>query len=596
MDDKLTGFLCYDFEVFKQNWLVVIKDLVTEEVTKIFDNAEALKDFYEKHKYYIWVGFNSRSYDSNILKAIICGFNPYDMNDWIINKNRKGWEFSDQLKNIQLYDYDCYLENGGSLKRLEAYLGLDIHETTVPFDIDRKLTPQEILDTFKYCEWDVHCTEEVFCRRKGEFDTMWGLIKMFNMPVKYISKTKVQLVSEILEAKKQNFNDEWDFDIEPCIDIKRYTNVLDWFKNPENRNKDAKYNFETKDCKCTIAWGGIHGECGKYFVDKVKGYCCDISSMYPASMINHDMLSRAISDKNKFVEIRDKRLEYKKMKSPLANVLKPCINGIYGAMGFDYSNLVDKRNMRRVCCLGQLALTELIERVEDYCYITNINTDGIYFEVNNDEDFEKIKNISSEWEKDTMYDLEWEPYSALYQANVNNYILVHPDGSIKCKGAMVKYNSPLDNDCSIINDAIRSYFVEKKTPEETIYSCDELIKFQKIFHVSSLYKQALKNCTFRKESYIKEETGRKNTRVVWNGDGIIFNERTFRVFASTDDNEGMLFKKKDNKNPEKFANCPDHCIIINEDIRDKKCSDIPDLDKQWYVDETYKRINLFENG
>ena len=39
----------------------------------------------------------------------------------------------------------------------------------VSFDIDRKLTDEEILKTLKYCQFDVFATYEVFKERKSIF-------------------------------------------------------------------------------------------------------------------------------------------------------------------------------------------------------------------------------------------------------------------------------------------------------------------------------------------------------------------------------------------------------------------------------------------
>jgi len=42
-----------------------------------------------------------------------------------------------------------------SLKKIEGNLGKSIVESKVDFNIDRKLTPEENLETIKYCEYDV---------------------------------------------------------------------------------------------------------------------------------------------------------------------------------------------------------------------------------------------------------------------------------------------------------------------------------------------------------------------------------------------------------------------------------------------------------
>ena len=62
------------------------------------------------------------------------------------------------------------------------------------------------------------------------------------------------------------------------------------------------------------------------------------------------------------------------------------------------------------------------------------------------------------------------------------------------------------------------------------------------------------------------------------------------MFASRSVKDGILYKYK-NESPNKFANCPDRVKIVNDDIIGVK---VPMwLDKKWYVDEAYKRINRF---
>ena len=140
--------------------------------------------------------------DQYILKGIICGFDPKKVNDFIIVEDRPGWQYSNAFRNISLNNYDVMGNVDRGLKVFEGFMGNDIRETSVPFDIDRKLTPSELEETIKYCRHDVEQTIEVFLRRKADFDAQFGLLKMYNMPLSNISKTKVQLSAEILEAKK----------------------------------------------------------------------------------------------------------------------------------------------------------------------------------------------------------------------------------------------------------------------------------------------------------------------------------------------------------------------------------------------------------
>lgn len=599
--------LAYDFEVFRYNWMVVIADLVAEKEEVIIDDSEKLKSFYESHKDYLWVGFNSSAYDQWILKSILAGYNPYDMNEHLITKKMKGWQFSDSLRDYKLYNYDCYLENKGSLKRLEGYMGSSIHESSVDFRINRPLTEDEIKETVKYCRHDVSETIKVFCKRKSEFDALFSLIKLYNLPLEDITKTKAQCSATVLGAEKHEYDDEWNFPLEKeCIEgIKKYTNVVDWFSSSESRVPNAELNVVVGGCPCTFAQGGVHGAIKNYF-EKGRFLCADVASLYPSEMIQYNLLSRSAKNKDRYVEIYHKRLQLKaegkkKEQAPYKIVL----NATYGIQNFKYSPMYDPQRAHRVCFLGQLALLDLCEKIEHLGQIVQQNTDGVYIKINETKGCEEeFYRICEDWEKRYRLNLEFDVVKALYQKDVNNYIEVYEkvdkNGNpiIKAKGAMVKDLSELDYDLPIVNFAIRAYFVYGVPPEKTVQDNNNLIDFQKIYHVSSLYDRALKNCTFSKESYIKEETGRKNTRTVWNNDGIVFEtERTFRVFASKDQNEGALYKQKIGKNPEKFAGSPEHCFIENGNIVGKTCEEYIDvLDKQWYINEAYRRIRQFKEG
>ena len=83
----------YDFEVFRYDWLVVLIDLNARKETVIINDPDKLKRFYEEHKGVIWAGYNSRNYDQYILKAILCGFDPKPVNDWIIAEAKPGYRY-----------------------------------------------------------------------------------------------------------------------------------------------------------------------------------------------------------------------------------------------------------------------------------------------------------------------------------------------------------------------------------------------------------------------------------------------------------------------------------------------------------------------
>ena len=389
---------------------------------------------------------------------------------------------------------------------------------------------------------------------------------MFNLPLKYISKTKVQLSAIVLGATKRPHNDEFEISIPDTLQVEKYKEIVDWYRNPVNMDYEKKLEIDVAGVPHIFAWGGLHGA-----IDKYSGtghyLMMDVASLYPSLMIEYGYQSRNIEDKNKYREIRDMRLKYKREKNPLQAPLKIVLNGTYGAMKDKHNNLYDPRQANNVCVAGQLLLLDLIEHLEPYCDIIQSNTDGILIKLRDINDFDLIDDIAYEWEQRTRLELEFDQYEKVFQKDVNNYVVVDYDGKMKSKGAYVKKLNDLDYDLPIINKAMIEFMVNGVLPEQTIEECDDLREFQKIVKVSSKYW-----------------TGQHN--------GKYLSDKTFRVFASTDENDGTIYKiKSPGANPEKFANTPDRCFINNDNVIGVKCPD--NLDKKWYIEKTYERLEQF---
>lgn len=560
-----------DFEVFHSDWLCVAVDTKNEKTIEIVNDREKLINLYEENKNDIWIGYNIRHYDQYILKGIILNFNPKEINDYIIIDKNPGWKFSSSFKNVSLNIYDVMTSFHG-LKQLEGFMGNNIEETSVDFNIDRKLTDDEIRESLKYCTHDVLQTIEVFSNRIEEFEAHLGLINEFNISLKYISKTKVQLSAMILEATKKEHDDEFDIKFIDTLKLNKYNHILKWYKNPVNRNYECELETIVAGVVHKFAWGGLHGAIEKYINTGVF-INIDVRSFYPALMIEYDFLSRNVRDSKKYREIRDKRLEFKKNKDSRQAPLKIVLNGTYGAMKDKFNPLYDPRQANNVCINGQLLLLDLIEKLEPFCEIIQSNTDGVLVKLKHIDDFKLIDDICYEWETRTRMELEFETFVKVIQADVNNYILVKPNGEYKSKGAYVKKLNVLDNDLPIINSAIVNFLLKNISVENTINNCNKLIEFQKIVKISSNYKYAI----------LGHWTGRgKNKKFT----GEKLKDKTFRIFASKYSKNG-IFKVND-RNPEKFADTADNIFIDNSDIRDKNIPE--ELDKSWYINLAKKRL------
>lgn len=567
----------YDFEVFKHDWMVVVINPVTHDERVIINDADALTALYEGHKREIWVGYNNLHYDQFIFKGILCGFDPKAINDFIIAEGHKGWQYSSLLRKVYMVNYDVFHpRTDRGLKTHEAYLGNDICETTVPFDIDRKLTEAEIAETVKYCRHDVEQTIEVFMQRKSEFDARMDLLKMFNLPLVYLGKTDAQLTAIILGAERpaRPRDDEFDIVPLPCLDLGPYDFIRSWYLDSANQDYSATLDFDIAGCPHKCAWGGLHGAIAQY---AGEGYFInvDVESYYPAEMIAHALLSRNVQDPSKFKGIRDHRIELKHAKDPRQKALKLVVNGTYGASKDKFNALYDPRQANMVCVNGQLMLIDLMHKlVRDVgAEIIQSNTDGVLirmpdgFDGGPDAFYDRVDDVAYEWEHRTGMGLEFDEFTRVYQKDVNNYVLVAADGSMKTKGAYVKKLGPLDYDLAVVNKALVEFMVHGVPVEDTIAADDDLIDYQRVVKVSGKYKYGVHG----------------HERLT---------DRCFRVFASTRESDGMIGRVKAGKaKPEKFGNTSEHSFIDNGDVHGKKCPS--HLDKSWYIQLAKTRLAQF---
>lgn len=557
----------YDFEVFLYDWLVVIINPIEGKRVVIVNDSLALHCYYENHKNEIFVGYNSRNYDSAIFKGILLDLDPKDINDDIILDGRKPFEIDERFRKMKLLNYDLFTERG--LKTLEGFMGNDIRESTIPFDLPRPLTTSEIHETIKYCRHDVEQTIEVFKRRKADYDAQIDLIDTFDLSLESISLTKAQLTANIIGCQRLEHHDEFNLMFVPTLKISKYREVLDWFKNPENMDYRKSLNVNVCGIPHQFGWGGLHGYPVEPIYRKGRIYHVDVTSYYPSMMIEYDFLTRNCSEKEKYKRIYDTRVALKKAgKKKEQAPYKIILNATYGIMKDKNSKAYDPLMANNVSVNGQLMLLDLLEHLEPCAEILQSNTDGIILMIDDSDAAEaKMKEVCAEWMKRTKMGLGFDEITEIWQKDVNNYVFRFKNGKLERKGAYVKEPSELDYDLTVINTAMIDYLTQGIPVETTIKNCKKLIDFQKIVKVSSNYAVGFHN-------------------------GKMLTDKTYRVFASNNPHDGFVGRAKTvDSTPEKFANTPEHAFIMNESVNDKP---IPaNLDYKWYIDLANERLVQF---
>lgn len=576
---------------------MVIIDMGKKQEHVIINDAAELERIYKENDKGIWTGYNNVHYDQYIKKGILCGFDPKRVSDFIIEKGNPGWKFSSLFKNIELFNYDVMLGTDKGLKVLEGFMGNNIKESSIPFNIQRKLTKEEIEETVKYCRHDVEQTIEVFLKRIDEFNTMMFFIKHFKLSLDFLSKTKAQLAAKILGGnhKGKHFDDEFQFPILECLRLKKYRFVADWYKKPENHDySKSQKSVMVAGVPHNFSWGGGHGAREKYHV--VGDFLIiDVTAYYPSLQKKYKFGYRVMDNPENFEFIHDSNIEFKKKGDKKARQpFKIMDNAISGQMKQKSSALYDPMSNNSICINGQLLLLDLVEHLEPFCELVQNNTDGIIIRLfDYDNDFDVIDKIVSEWETRTGMTMEFETFfGEIYQKDVNNYLLVDREiGTVKRKGSYLKALSDLDNDLPILNKALNDYMVHGISVEKTINDCNDLKEFQMVRRISKLYTKILHGGYWESYQATNPASGRMKTFKRFVGKREELKERCVRVFASVDMNDGGLWKVKGADKIEKLEGTPEHSFIWNDEVNGVA---VPaKLDKQWYINLAKKRLNDF---
>ena len=582
--------IVYDVEVFCEDWLVIFKDIETGKYTCVHNDNEELIECLSEDC--IYIGFNSKHYDQFIIKAICCGFTPQEVkqvNDFIIGGGQ-GWEcpmlrdFFFRFNNVDIKDD---MQMGLSLKAIEGHLGLSVEESTVPFDIDRPLTEEELKETAKYCIHDVDTTEKLVELRKDYLKNKIHIGKLAGLDeVKAMGMTNAKLTAALLKAEQKPHDDERKYVYPP--NLKREyipQEVFDFFDrmyDPEISDKELfsdKQTFSIGDCPGVVGYGGIHAAIPNYFFVETEDRVIrnkDVASYYPHLMTLCGYTSRNIPSAKVFEDVLETRMKAKASgDKATANALKLVVNTTYGALLNKYNDLFDPLMGRSVCITGQLFLMELAQHlyadIPDL-KIVQLNTDGIMVECDR-KYLPMLDEICDEWQSRTGFELEEDAVVRIAQKDVNNYVEVQEGGKAKSKGGyLVRGISTvgafnINNNACIVAAAVKEYLVNGVPVEDTINGCNDIFQFQLIAKAGVKYREAYHLVDGEKVPV----------------------QKVNRVYATKDERYGKLFKvKAENDSTAKIEMLPEHCIIDNDNHLT-----IDDVDKTFYIEMAKKRINDF---
>lgn len=643
----------FDFEVFKNWWCVVVSDeedeyqsspynykFTREEEYKIKDKMrvytsdmpqEKIDEFKKDIVKGVAAGYNIKGYDLIILNGVMMNFTPhqlYIMSELIINK---GATANKDIEHMRIATYakrkyqgceaiqDLMDDSVKGLKDKEAAFGMDIRETTVPFDKEN-LTDDDKAEIIFYCKHDVYALHvQYVCMTKPYVDTKLALCKTYNMPesIGYQS-TNAVLSGKVLGAERVHGTTIVDPTIiiyQPAL--KAYidkwvpSDVVQHLLTKQEQLKKVMFDNDV-----VMADGGLHStfrvpkagkESGNLYIeadDEWGLFNVDASSCYPSCMIFCGAMSRAIKEPQRFEALFKRRLALKQIPkkdwTPEDKLFVPAaklvLNTTYGAMGNEYLPLYDDYMRSKTCRIGQLILLAVAHSMCDAApelKVIQTNTDGILVYCKRSS-LPLIEERVHEFEKLSGFTFDIEEDQKLWQLNVNNYIAQSTDGSLKLKGGSFVTEiwqkgtnrlRPLG--LHVIAKAQIEYYVNGVNPVAYLLDNTNVNDMCLVCTKGSTYKSMV-----QKNSYGDEELGKVS-----------------RVLAVTDENLGVVKKQKivnGQLREDTCAQCPPHALIMNDDLanyviegpRNNRTitnivtNDWWNIDYRFYVEELEKVLNI----
>lgn len=276
----------------------------------------------------------------------------------------------------------------------------------------------------------------------------------------------------------------------------------------------------------------------------------DVRSYYPNLILNMGMYPVATGPHflKAYRDILTERLAAKDAGEKVKDAaLKITLNGTFGKTSSRYSVLYNPSMMIHTTLTGQLSMLMLIEALETRGIpVVSANTDGVVVRCPRKRE-EAQRRIVKVWEQVSNLETEETDYSAIYARDVNNYVAMKLDGSVKTKGIFAKAGLAKSPQNEVCIDAVVTYLSSGIPVETTVYACNSISKFLTVRQVSGGAEK----------------------------DGVLIG-KAIRWYYSTAVKGVMRYVTNGNAVPRTRGGR--HCMDLPDTIPS-------DLDREWYVEE-----------
>ena len=446
------------------------------EISEYRDDFEALMNWMHHMKVNgdTMVGFNNVGFDYPVIhmltKAGNVGYRTLYEKALAIIQSQDANRFAHmvypsdryvpQLDLFKIHHFDNKAR-ATSLKVIEFNMRLD-NVSDLPFPVGTNLNPEQIKVLRKYNAHDVTATkafyhktlEQIAFRRAlsekhGKDFTNHSDVKIgkeiFQME---LEKAGVQCYEYGPSGRQPKQTKRTHIRLNDCIPAMvqfqqpEFQRIHHWLEKQvitETKGVFKDLTANADGLEFVFGTGGLHASVSNKTFDADDEYMIldiDVESLYPSIAITQGYYPEHLG--KQFVEVyknlKAQRVSYKKGTSENA-MLKLALNGVYGASGDVFSIFFDPQFTMKITLTGQMFLAMLAERLMgNGVEIIQVNTDGISMKVRR-ESLRDVEAIYHAWERETGLKLEAVEYKRMVIRDVNNYIAVKLDGSVKRKGA-----------------------------------------------------------------------------------------------------------------------------------------------------------------
>ena len=374
------------------------------------------------------------------------------------------WENKHIVPQLDLYKINHY-DNPNrrtSLKDLEFNMNMDKIDA-FELDFDADLAVDDFDKLLNYNKHDIRATELFFDRCRSAVEIRHKLTAKTGINHLNWSDTTIgekQFVRNLEEAgieiydysgvrRKPRGTPRPDLKLSTCLleDYKFNTpslqNAVNIFKSKIiNERKGAFEGMfaELGGLKVPLGAGGTHISVTKQSFESNDEYIIedwDVESYYPSLAIVNGLYPEHLGEEfvRVYSDMKNDRTSFKK-GTPENAMLKLALNGAYGKSLSEHSVLYDPKFGLTVTINGQLLMYLLCEKLLEIegLKLLQVNTDGLTIRYPRRESSD-VHSVMEWWQNKTRLRLEKAVYQRMIIRDVNNYIAIYEDGSLKTKGA-----------------------------------------------------------------------------------------------------------------------------------------------------------------